>query len=594
MPDIFLSYTRDDQATARNFAEALAAEGFSVWWDVTLRSGEAYDRVTEKALKEARAVVVLWSKKSVESRWVRAEATLADRNKTLLPAMIEICERPIMFELTQAADLCHWAGNRADKVWLAFVADVKRFVAGEDAGHVDEAVPRANITGEPHRPCICVLPFANMSDDPQQEYFSDGISEDIITDLSKVSALSVISRNSAFTYKGRHVDLPRVARELGVSHILEGSVRKSGGRLRITAQLIDGVTNKHLWAERYDRDLNDIFALQDEISEAIVAALKLKLLPEEKSAIQQRGTNNIDAYNLYLMARQIYLAGNSATSRGNEAVVRHCAGAIKIDENYARAWALMALAQVLQFNNGGSKDSGLAAAERALVLDGSLAEAHVARARALINLEDFDAAGDELKTALRLDPDSYEANVSAGLLCRRQNKLTEAIFYFEKGAVLNKDSYFNLGRLTSIYVEIGNSEGARRTAKLALESTERALTQEPDNGMVMGHMAYALAVLGEREHVARLVVRGISLEPRNNQMKVYFARAFLQLDDMEAALDLLDDTMKTGGRFYLTILSAPYYDPLRNHPRFKAMIAAAEARLAAEDAAARSPPAIRN
>ena len=156
---------------------------------------------------------------------------------------------------------------------------------------------------------ICVLPFANMSGDVEQEYFSDGISEDIITDLSKVSALAVISRNSAFQYKGKHIDLPKVARELKVSHVLEGSVRKAGGRVRITAQLIDGATNDHVWAERYDRDLNDIFALQDEISEAIVNALKLKLLPNEKKAIEERGTNSLDAYNLFLMARKLGQSG---------------------------------------------------------------------------------------------------------------------------------------------------------------------------------------------------------------------------------------------------------------------------------------------
>ena len=177
---------------------------------------------------------------------------------------------------------------------------------------------------QPRKLSICVLPFANMSGDAEQEYFSDGISEDIITDLSKVSALAVISRNSAFMYKGKHVDLPKVARELKVSHVLEGSVRKSGGRVRITAQLIDGTTDDHVWAERYDRDLNDIFALQDEISEAIVKALKLKLLPEEKKAIERRGTENVEAYNLYLMARQNYVTGGESDPRRMEAAIRIC------------------------------------------------------------------------------------------------------------------------------------------------------------------------------------------------------------------------------------------------------------------------------
>jgi adenylate cyclase len=158
-----------------------------------------------------------------------------------------------------------------------------------------------------------VLPFANMSGDPEQEYFSDGITEDIITDLSKVSALSVIARNSAFVVKGRHVEIPKVARELAVSHVLEGSVRKVGRRVRITAQLVDGTSNDHVWAERYDRDLDDIFALQDEIAHAIVNALKLQLLPAEKRAIERRGTDNVEAYNLYLMARQNYVTGTGAT-----------------------------------------------------------------------------------------------------------------------------------------------------------------------------------------------------------------------------------------------------------------------------------------
>src|SRR6516165_7318142 len=123
MPDIFLSYTREDQATAQRFAEAFEAQGFSVWWDVTLRSGETYDQVTEEALRSARAVVVLWSTKSVLSRWVRAEATLADRNRTLVPAMIEPCDRPIMFELTQTADLSRWQGDGGDPAWRGFLAD---------------------------------------------------------------------------------------------------------------------------------------------------------------------------------------------------------------------------------------------------------------------------------------------------------------------------------------------------------------------------------------------------------------------------------------------------------------------------------------
>jgi TolB-like protein len=337
MPDIFLSYNREDQATARRFAEAFQSEGFEVWWDVTLRSGEAYDQVTEKALKTAKAVVVLWSPRSVESRWVRAEATLAERNKTLLPATIEACDRPIMFELTQTADLSAWDGSSTDKAWLSFLADVRRFVgaASKSPASATPAAAQPQAAPQPGRLSVCVLPFANMSGDAEQEYFADGISEDIITDLSKVSALWVAARNTAFTFKGKHVDVPQVARQLKVSHVLEGSVRKAGNRVRITAQLIEGETGGHVWADRFDRDLDDIFALQDEISQAIVGALKLKLFPQEKQAIKDRGTANVEAYDLFLRARALHHQQGRAELRRAIQIYRE---ALALDPGFVLAW----------------------------------------------------------------------------------------------------------------------------------------------------------------------------------------------------------------------------------------------------------------
>jgi TolB-like protein len=351
-PDIFLSYNREDQAVARRFAEAFQREGFSVWWDATLRSGEAYDQVTERALKTAKAVVVLWSTRSVESRWVRAEATLADRNKTLVPAMIEPCDRPIMFELTQTADLSRWDGSPMNEAWRAFVADVKRFVEAsvslapgsspsrspalpESLASSRSAAQSMSVAPPSDKVSICVLPFANMSKDDEQEYFADGISEDIITDLSKVSALIVISRNSAFAFKGKQVDLRQLARQLEVTHVLEGSVRKSGNRVRITAQLIEAARDSHVWAERYDRDLSDIFALQDEISQAIVSALRHKLFPEEKRAIEDRGTMNVEAYDKYLRARALLHHQGPAELRRAMQILRE---ALALDPEFTLAW----------------------------------------------------------------------------------------------------------------------------------------------------------------------------------------------------------------------------------------------------------------
>jgi adenylate cyclase len=438
-------------------------------------------------------------------------------------------------------------------------------------------------TRSPHRVSVCVLPFANMSGDPEQEYFSDGISEDIITDLSKVSALWVAARNTAFTFKGKHVDVPQVARQLKVSHVLEGSVRKAGGRVRITAQIVDGATGGHVWAERYDRDLNDIFALQDEISQAIVAALKLKLLPEEKKAIEQRGTTDPEAYRLYLMARQYYITGNFGNVRRSQAIIRLCRRAIEIDPSYARPWAMMAIAQInLRFFFGKEGDDGLAAAERAIELDDNLAEAHAAKSQVLRQNARLDDAIREIEIALRLDPDSYEVNLAAGQLNYVLRRFDKAIFHYEKAATIVETDFRSAGMLVSSYGALGDKEGARRAARRALERCEKIVAVEPDNGSAMGFAVGSLAALGEAERAKEWAERALLLDPDNINLRYNFACSLItDLHDYDAALDLLAPRFETMSIEVLNwVKTDPDLDPVRDHPRFKAMLAAAEARLA--------------
>ncbi len=446
--------------------------------------------------------------------------------------------------------------------------------------------------GQPRRHSICVLPFANMSGDAEQEYFSDGISEDIITDLSKVSALAVISRNSAFMYKGKHVDLPKVARELKVSHVLEGSVRKSGGRVRITAQLIDGMTNDHVWAERYDRDLSDIFALQDEISEAIVKALKLKLLPEEKKAIERRGTDSVEAYNLYLMARQNYVTGGESDLRRAEASIRLCRRVTEIDPNYADAWALMALGQmIVRFIHGNKGEDGLAAAERALALDANLAAAHAVKARIFAESDRHDEASAEIANGLRLDPESFEVNRSAGLLSFRQHRLEDAIRYWEKATALVETDVASSAMLTTCYAALGNSQAARRAAEITFARAEKTLAQDPNNGAVTGWGVSALVILGEAERAREWMNRALLIDPDNGHMRYNFACGLASdRKGKEDALELLGPAFETISMGLLNHAKIdPDLDPLRDDPRFQAMIAAAEARLGAEDQAGSAP-----
>ncbi|MDZ4740806.1 MAG: adenylate/guanylate cyclase domain-containing protein [Alphaproteobacteria bacterium] len=449
--------------------------------------------------------------------------------------------------------------------------------------------PEVHKVEAPHKLSICVLPFANMSADAEQEYFSDGISEDIITDLSKVSALFVVARNTAFQFKGKSIDIPQVARQLKVGHVLEGSVRKSGGRVRITAQLIDGTTGGHVWAERFDRDLNDIFALQDEISEAIVKALKLKLLPEEKQAIEERGTDNVEAYNLFLMARQSYVTGFENDSREVESIVRLCKRITEIDPTYARAWALMALGQMLlrflhagNAGNAGNVDDGLNAAERALALDATLAEAHAVKARIFSETGRQDEAATEIKIALRLDPESYEVNRSAAYLSFRDRRMEDAIRHFEKAMSLVGADFSSAGMLISCYNAVGNSQAVLRAAQITLERTEKVLTLDRNNGTAIGHGSNALAVLGQAERAKEWMNRALLVDPDNYNMRYNFACSLAAyLKDSSAALDMLEPVfahMSTGLLMHAKV--DPDFDHIRDDPRFKAMIAAAEVRLA--------------
>ena len=329
MSDIFVSYARSTAAQAQQIAEALRALGYGVWRDDELPAHRAYAEVIEERLAAAKAVVVIWSAEAAKSEWVRSEADRARGDRKLVQLTIDGAALPMPFDQIQCADLSGWTGDTGAPGWRKVAASVADLMANASPapapGHVEV---RKGVS-------ICVLPFANMSGDAEQEYFADGISEDIITDLSKVSALEVISRNSAFTFKGKHVDLPEVARKLIVSHVLEGSVRKAGARVRITAQLIDGATNGHVWAERYDRDLDDIFALQDEIAQAIVKALKLKLVPDEKKAIEERSTSNVEAYDRYLRARALHLSAGPAELTRATQIYREV---LALDSEFALAW----------------------------------------------------------------------------------------------------------------------------------------------------------------------------------------------------------------------------------------------------------------
>jgi TolB-like protein/Tfp pilus assembly protein PilF len=305
---------------------------------------------------------------------------------------------------------------------------------------MSEIARNAPVSPVADKTSIAVLPFNNMSGDPEQEYFADGMSEDIITDLSKISSLFVIARNSSFVYKGRSVDIPSVARELGVRHVLEGSVRRGGDRVRINAQLIDAETGGHLWAERYDRDLTDIFAVQDEVTANIVEALKLTLGEDEERRVHLKGTDNLAAYELMLRGRELFLRVNREDCGKAREVLEQ---AIELDPGFGPAYGYLAQIHAIEYLNGWSDDPQASLRQahdlgrRGVECTPEDAHVHIAFGSSYLWLGRHDDAIAEARRAIELDPNYAYAYFELGWYLQYAGRAAEALEYFDRAIVLD-------------------------------------------------------------------------------------------------------------------------------------------------------------
>ena len=578
MADIFISYSRQDKARVAPLVAALESEGWSVWWDPEIAPGEEFDGLISRELDAARSLIVVWTPLSVDSRWVRGEARDAADRGVLVPVRFDNARLPIDFRAVHTTDLDGWGDDRASAAFRSLQKALETKL-----GPPRKAAPATVAQEKKPEVSICVLPFANMSGDPEQEYFSDGITEDIITDLGKVSALSIVARNMAFSFKGAKGGVGEIGRQTKAAYVLAGSVRKAGARVRITAQLVNAANEAQVWGERYDRDLNDIFALQDEISRAIVAALKLTLLPEEKRALEQRATTNVKAYKFYLMARQFSVMGNE---RHQEMIVRLCKRAVELDPSYAAPWATMAIAQWDMHRRSASPDDGQEAASRAMALDPNLADAHAALGAAHQGQGRYEVGLEACQTALRLDPESYEGNRVAGMCSMALRRYDDAIRYFEKAATVVETEFTAASFAPQCYAAKGDMAGMREASRRALARIEKVVAAEPDHGRALGYGAGLLASLGEADRAKEWIERGTLVDPENTILHFNFVCALSRLREIDAALDLLSSVIDKASKGWLVWLDNDTdLDPLRDHARFKQIVNSAKARFALQEAA---------
>jgi adenylate cyclase len=415
--------------------------------------------------------------------------------------------------------------------WYLYIEQTKRI---EPASMEKMAYPL------PDKPSIAVLPFDNMSEDPKQDYFSDGITEEIITALSKVPKLFVIARNSTFTYKGKPVKVKQVAEELGVRYVLEGSIRKAGDKIRITAQLIDALTGHHLWAERYDRNLKDIFAVQDEITKNIITAMQVKLTRGEQARTAAKGTNNLEAYLKLLQAREKMSKGNK---ENNALAQRLLEETIALDPDYASAYALLGAIQMMDVWLGSSKSpkdsikKAIELSKKALALDESLADARSLLGFLYAMTQQPDKGVAEAERAVELDPNSANAHHFLCLTLRFAERPDEAIPVCKKAIRLEPYAlaayYYNLGMA---YLLAGQCEEA-------ISACEEALRRGSNNVFAHVNATVAYIMCGREEEARATAAEVLRISPKFSVEK--FAKNIPFKN--QAAKEEFVDTLRNAG-----------------------------------------------
>lgn len=480
MAHLFISYSRADRPAIEKLSATLEEAGHSVWWDRHIRGGAAFANDIETQLHKADAVIVVWSSDANKSDWVKDEAVFARDKGILIPICLTDCEAPLGFRQYQVIDFQKWKGDPGaseihsllsaiagltggdqpaaatpvEKSLLDKVKSEPPFMVGAALGVLAliaviafALMPRGTVEGAPEEQIalsdpeqssevsIAVLPFADMSPEGNQEYFADGLSEELLNVLVRVDGLKVASRTSSFALKEEILSIGDIAERLNVNHVLEGSVRKMGSQVRVTAQLIDAHDDKHLWSQTYDRHLSDIFRIQDEIATAVVDALRDELgMSEDEEIDIKPATENLTAYDAYLKARELYLARGKANVAESMRLFEH---AVEIDPNFARGWeglaGVYAIATSWGINDKDYSALALVAAERALKIDPELSAPY-----AVIGLTyrthyptPWAASIDNLKKAIERDPKGTDPRLWLGMNYLAVGEMKTAIEIFD-------------------------------------------------------------------------------------------------------------------------------------------------------------------
>jgi adenylate cyclase len=449
-------------------------------------------------------------------------------------------------------------------------------VTVEDNGmRSPESIPLRNESEEETKKGIRslgVLPFVDLSAERDQEYFGDGVAEEILNALAKVGGLHVPARTSCFAFRGASMDAREIGRRLGVDALLEGSIRKAGNRVRISVQLIDARNGYHWWSERFDRDIEDIFAIQDEIARSVIDALGLSLTQREERRFLKASTKSVEAYEFYLRARKLF---QRWTRQSIELAGQMFERAIELDPHFAAAWAGLATAHVHLFSWGG-RDADLQkahnASTRALELDPELADAHVAAGQGFSMEQRYSEAAAEFERAIELDPTLFDGYYYHARSCFKAGDLKKALELFEKAQCVRAEDYQSAALIAAVLRQLGRSDEARRADQLAIESINRHLELHADEARALSLGAIILARLGEVERAKQWNERAVSLAPDDDAILYNASCVFAVLGEEDRALAGLQRSIEAGLAGGDWVSHDPDWERLRDHPRFQTLV----------------------
>ena len=429
------------------------------------------------------------------------------------------------------------------------------------------------------KPSVAVLPFVDMSPEQDQGYFCEGMAEEILNALSKIRQLAVAARSSSFLYNTGTGDAREIGRELGVKTIVEGSVRKSGNRLRITAQLVKTADGYHIWSKSYDQELQDVFRIQDEIAKSIAEALLETLTPTQHSALRTKASKDVGAYEYYLRGRQFFKRFRRADIEYAQQMFRQ---AIDIDADFAPAWAGYAdcFSFLVMYADPmpGYPKQARTASKKALELDPSLAEAHASRGLAYLVSNDFDAAEAELEKAMELNPRLFEAHYYFARTRFHQGRLEEAIELFKSAGEMDPTDYQSRCLRIQVLRGLGRDEESVAEAKEAIQVVENNLKWNPDDARAYHLGAGTLVILGDTERAKRWLHRAIEIDPEDPVVLYNVACNLATLGEIENAIKYLDNAIQHGTVSAAWMRNDEDLANLRSDPRYAELLERLEAR----------------